>query len=67
MFNSLDFVFFFFIDIMLCCSYMVTWCVFTFQARVGMEVPFDLLGTVYHQVIIIIFNHLTFRNEVHKW
>ena len=29
-------------------------CVFTFQARVGMEVPFDLLGTVYHQVILII-------------
>ena len=27
--------------------------VFSFQAHVGMEVPFDLLGTVYHQVINI--------------
>lgn len=43
--NSL--VFAFFIDIMFLHG------VFTFQARVGMEVPFDLLGTVYHQVIII--------------
>lgn len=33
---------------------ILVWCIFTFQARAGMEVPFDLLGTVYHQVIIII-------------
>jgi hypothetical protein len=50
MFNYVAYTFFLILPMML--DIILTWCLFSCKARVGMEVPFELLGTIYHQVII---------------